>query len=158
MSAALMSAASLGAMWWWLLASLAAESRPNPGLSPGEVIRTVVEALQNCNSPAPNAGIFTVYQFASPANRANTGPYGNFLRLVKQPDFAALLARHATEFGPLSVAGDRAQQEVSYRMDDGRIARFRFALSRQTSEQTRGRCAGCWMVDQVSPIRPAPGY
>jgi hypothetical protein len=113
----------------------------------------VVRALENCNSPSPNAGIFTTYQFASPANRANTGPYGNFLRLVKNRAFAPLLMRHAVEFGPLSVQGDHAEQEVSLRTGDGRRARFHFVLSRQTSEQTQGRCAGCWMVDQVNISR-----
>jgi Domain of unknown function (DUF4864) len=140
------------AAWWWLLAVLAGQPRPNPALDPAQVIRTVVEALDHPNSPSPNAGIFTVYQFASPGNRVNTGPYGNFLRLVKQPYFAPLLARHSTEYGPLSVSGDRAGQEVSLRMDDGQIARYHFAVSRQTSEQTHGRCAGCWMVDRVSPL------
>ena len=135
-----------------LLASLVAQSRPNAGLGPAEVIQTVVEALQNRNSPSPNAGIFTAYQFASPGNRANTGPYGKFLRLVKLPDFAPLLSRHSTGYGPLAVSGDRAEQEVSLRLDDAHIARFRFVVSRQTHEQTQGRCTGCWMVDQVNIV------
>jgi hypothetical protein len=150
------SATLVSATWWWLLASLAAEPRPNPGRSPAEVIRTVVEALQNPNSPSPNAGIFTVYQFASPANRANTGPYGNFLRLVKHPNFAPLLTRHETVYRPLSYAGDRAEQDVLLRLEDGRTVGFRLVVSRQTYEQTQGRCSGCWMVNQVSPVIPKP--
>jgi hypothetical protein len=146
----------VSAAWWWLLASLVAQPRPNPGLGPAEVIRTVVEALQNNNSPSPNAGIFTAYQFAFPGNRANTGPYGKFLRLVKLPDFAPLLTHHAIGYGPLSVSADRAEQEVSVRMDDGRIVWFRFVVSRQPNEQTRGRCSACWMVSEVSPMIPKP--
>jgi Domain of unknown function (DUF5658) len=42
-----------------------------------------VAALRNYNSPIPNAGVFTAYRFASPANPAVTGPYGHFLRLVR---------------------------------------------------------------------------
>jgi hypothetical protein len=146
-------AASLS-IGWGLLATLAAQPRPNPGLAPGEVIRNVVEALQNRNSPAPNAGIFTVYQFASPANRNNTGPYGNFLRLVKLPPFGPLFSGHADAYGPLTVAGGRAQQKVRFRMEGGGVAWFLFVVSRQTSQQTRGRCAGCWMVDGVA-LAPA---
>jgi Domain of unknown function (DUF4864) len=141
------------AVWWWPIATLVAQPRPNSSIGPGEVIQAVVRALENYNSPSPNAGIFTAYQFASPANRANTGPYGNFLRLVKNPAFAPLLVRHATEFGPLNVEGDHAEREVRLRTGDGRQARFYFVLSRQNSQQTQGRCAGCWMVDQVSIIR-----
>ena len=141
------------AIWWWPFGTLIAQPRPNSGIGPGEVIQAVVRALENYNSPSPNAGIFTAYQFASPANRTNTGPYGNFLRLIKNPAFAPLLVRHATEFGPLAVQGDHAEQEVSLRTDDGRVARFYFVLSRQSSQQTQGRCAGCLMVDQVNVIR-----
>jgi hypothetical protein len=117
------------------------------------VIRTVVEALQNPHSPSPNAGIFTVYQFASLANRANTGPYGNFLRLLKLPGFVPLFSGHADSYGPLAVSGDHAEQWVRFRVEGGRVVWFRFAVSRQTSQQTRGRCTGCWMVDGVAPMR-----
>ena len=138
--------------WWVLLGTLSAQPQPDPGLAPGEVIRTVVDALQNRNSPAPNSGIFRVYQFASPANRATTGPYGNFLRLVKLPAFGALSSGHADTYGPLAIFGNRAQQKVRFRVDGSGAAWFLFVVSRQTSEQTHGRCAGCWMVDGVAPM------
>ena len=142
----------MSAVWWWMLASLAVEPRPNASLSPGEVIRTVVESLQKRNSPSPNAGIYTVYQFAAPENRASTGPYGNFLRLLKHPIFAPLLTRRETGYGPLSVSGDQAGQDVSFRMEDGRTVWFHFVVARQTSGQTHGLCTGCWMVAEVSPL------
>ena len=151
-----MAGASLSIVWWLLPAWLGAQPRPNPGLAAGEVIRTVVEALQNRNSPSPNAGIFTVYQFASPANRANTGPYGTFLQLVKLPGFAPLLSGHADSYGLLAIAGNHAEQTVRFRVQGGRVVRFRFVVSRQTSEQTRGLCTGCWMVDAVIPMPAEP--
>jgi hypothetical protein len=150
------SAAFLGIVGWCLPASLAAQPRPHPSLAPGEVIRTVVEALQNRNSPAPNAGIFTAYQFASPADRANTGPYGNFMQLVKHPTFVPLFSGHADSYSPLTVAGDHAEQTVRLRLEGDRAVSFRFVVSRQTAEQTRGRCTGCWMVDAVIPVPPQP--
>jgi hypothetical protein len=67
--------------------------------------------------------------------------------------FCSLANAPRHEFGPLVVQGDHAEQEVSLRTDDGRVARFYFVLSRQSSQQTQGRCAGCWMVDQVNVIR-----
>jgi len=155
-SAAGAGAASLSVVWWGLVATLAAQPRPQPGLTPGEVIRTVVEALQNRNSPSPNAGIFTVYQFASPANRASTGPYGNFLRLVKVPGFDPLFSGHADSYGPLIVTGDHAEQKVCFRVAGGRVVWFLFVVTRQNSQQTRGRCTGCWMVDGVVPVPADP--
>jgi hypothetical protein len=149
-------AALLSILYGWLPATLAAQPHPSPSLAPSEVIRTVVEALQNRNSPSPNAGIFTVYQFASPANRANTGPYGNFLQLVKLPAFDALFSGHADSYGTLAVAGDRAEQKVRFRVAGGGTVWFLFVVSRQTSEQTHGRCAGCWMMDGVAPLPVGP--
>jgi hypothetical protein len=154
-SAALAGAASLSIVWG-LLGTLAAQPRPHPGIAPDEVIRTVVEALQNRNSPSPNAGVFTVYQFASPANRVNTGPYGNFLRLVKLPPFVPLFSGRADSYGPLTVDGERVEQRVRFRVEGGGVVWFLFAVSRQTSQQTRGRCAGCWMVDGVAPMPADP--
>jgi hypothetical protein len=145
-------AAFLSIVFWCLPASLAAQPRPHPGLAPAEVIRTVVEALQNRNSPAPNAGIFTVYQFSSPANRANTGPYGTFLQLVKSPPFVFLFSGHADDYSPLTIAGDHAEQTVRLGVDGGHAVSFRVVVSRQTAEQTQGRCTGCWMVDAVIPV------
>src|SRR4051812_44003256 len=104
-----------------MLASLAAQPRPNPSLAPDDVIRAVVEALQNRDAPSPNAGIFTVYQFASPANRVNTGPYGNFLRLVKAPRFEPLLWGHADAYGPLDITGDVARQKVRFTVAGGGV-------------------------------------
>jgi hypothetical protein len=144
-------AASLSIASWALAATLAAQPQPGPGLAPGEVIRAVVEALQNRYSPAPNSGIFRVYQFASPANRAATGPYGNFLRLVKLPPFSPLFSGRADRYGPLAVTGNQARQRVRFRVEGGGAVWFLFVVSRQTSEQTHGRCAGCWMVDGVMP-------
>jgi hypothetical protein len=131
---------------WLLLAGLAVSPpRPHPELGPGEVIRTVAEALQNINSPLPNAGIFTAYQFASPGNRAATGPYGRFLRIVKGPESRPLLGKHAHEFGELVIRGDEAEQEVRLGQDDGTTITYRFILSRQTSPT----CSRCWLVDGV---------
>lgn len=148
MTAALWSALALSQ-----LAYLVGQPRPNPSLGPDGVVRTVVEALQHPNSPAPNAGIFLVYQFASAANRQITGPYGKFLRLVKLPDFAPLLARGVITYAPLALAGDHAEEQVTIQSAAGRRAQFRFVVSRQASPPTQGSCAGCWMVDQVIPTR-----
>jgi hypothetical protein len=119
--------------------------RPSPSLSPGEVIRIVIEALRKKNFPAPNAGIFTAYRFASPANHADVGPYGRFLRIVKAPDSAPLLSGRAATFEAVSVRGNRAEETVRIPVDGGPPASYRFILTRQSD----GECRGCWMVDGV---------
>lgn len=122
--------------------------RPHPGLSPADVIRTVAESLRKNNSPVPNAGIFTAYQFASPANRVVTGPYGHFLRLVKLPDFAPMLRDNPQRFSPIQLEGDRAEQILHVLMDSGRSVDYLFSVSRQRA----GDCRDCWMIDGVGRI------
>jgi hypothetical protein len=131
--------------WVVLLGLTVSPPRPNAALSPAEVIRTVAAALQNNNSPIPNAGIFTAYQFASPANRAATGPYGRFFRIVKSYDSAPLFNKGLQEFGEVTVRGDKAEQDVRVPARDGTALTYRFTLSRQSA----GACSGCWMVDGV---------
>jgi hypothetical protein len=120
---------------------LLAISRPAPGIAPEEVVRNVVSALRHSNSPIPNAGIYTAYQFASPANHAATGPYGNFLGIVKSRDFAPLLHDDAIGFSEMIIRGEKAEQIVRLQS-----ASFKFTLS----VQHRSPCVNCWMIDGVS--------
>jgi len=126
--------------------------RPRPDLTPAEVTRTVVAALRNYNSPLPNAGVFTAYRFASPANRAVIGPYGHFLRLVKSADFAPLLRDYPSDLGAIDIKNDHAEQIVRVHSDPGRAAAFKFILSRQRE----GPYRSCWMVDGVEGLLPVP--
>jgi len=128
---------------------LLALDRPAPSMSPQDVVRTVVEALRTSNSPAPNSGIFTTYRFSSPANHANTGPYGNFLRIVKHPDFTSLRQTGERTYAPMEIANGKARQVVTTQGKDGVTVGFEFQLSRQTHEP----CQGCWLVDGVRRIR-----
>jgi hypothetical protein len=123
----------------------AAALQPNPTLTPGDVMRIVVTALRHYNSPIPNAGIYTTYQFASPANRAATGPYGHFLGAVKHPDFAPLLHENPETFGPMLIQNNVAEQKVTVHLPGGHDAIFTFNLGRQHD----GVYRGCWMVDGV---------
>ncbi len=123
-------------------------AQPEPALNPAQVVRIVVDALRSNNAPLPNAGIFTTYRFSSPANRAITGPYGNFLRIVKHPDFAPLLRESNQSVGSIHSDGNRARQVVQTRGSNGQSVDYEFVLTRQAS----GPCTNCWMVDGVSRL------
>ena len=56
--------------------------QPNPNLTPEDVIRIQVEALQNNDSQ--DTGIEITFRFASPANRQLTGPLNRFKRMVRR--------------------------------------------------------------------------
>ena len=118
---------------------------PSPEWTPAEVVRFQVEALQRNDDPYPDAGIATAFQFASPGNRAATGPLDRFAEMVHGPGYRDMLGFARAEFGPIQVEGDQAVQEVTLVQPDGRRATFLFGLSRQAG----GDCDGCWMTDAV---------
>ena len=117
---------------------------PDASLTPEQVVRIQVEALQHNDDPAPDAGIAVTFRFASPGNRAATGPFTRFAEMIRvgYPD---LLGFTEARYGPIQVVGGQAVQAVTFVQPGGREATYLFGLSRQN----RGACAGCWMTDAV---------
>jgi len=128
-----------------VLAVLLTTDNPKRAAEPGEAVQTVAAALRHNDSPLPNAGVFTAFQYASPANHAVTGRYGRFLQLVKHPDFAPLLGDHPQEFGALEVHGGRAEQTLRVRTEDGHAVAYKFDVARQAG--------GGWTIDGVSRLQ-----
>ena len=125
------------------------EQQARRATEPGEAIQTVTAALRNNNSPLPNAGIFTAFQFSSPANHANTGSYGNFLMIAKTADYAPMMHDHPNELTDLVVSGDHAEQILRVKLKQGGIVSnktvsYKFDVTRQKD--------GGWMVDGVSRL------
>jgi len=122
--------------------------RPAPELSPLNVVKIQVDALQHFNEPTPNAGIWTTFQFASPANRRVTGPYGHFLRLIKGPGNRPFLHARPAHFSSEHRDGSSAEVTVELEDQEGLRSRFTFSLSMQGS----GPFKDCWMTDGVHPL------
>lgn len=126
-------------------AASAASYRPSPSLTPSEVVRIQLTALQTNDEMRGDPGIATVFQFASPANRAITGPLDRFVDLVKTPEYRPMLNHRAAEPGPLVTTGDLAEQRVMITSAAGERISYVFVLSRQRT----GAYAGCWMTEGV---------
>ena len=120
------------------------EQQARRATEPGEAIQIMTAALRNNNLPIPNAGIFTAFQFASPANHASTGSYGNFLMIVKTADYAPMLHDNPHELNGLAVSGDHAEQILRVKLKQGGTASYKFDVTRQND--------GGWMVDGVSRL------
>ncbi|WP_420457220.1 DUF4864 domain-containing protein [Rubrivirga sp.] len=134
-----------------LLAAAPTDPEPSPDLSPADVVRIQVEALQHNDEPTTDAGIETTFRFASPSNQAATGPIQRFSEMVKGPVYGDMIDAARAEFGPIAVDGDRAAQRVTLFHTDGRRATYVFGLSVQEG----GECDGCWMTDSVARRAPA---
>jgi hypothetical protein len=119
---------------------------PNPELSPGQVVKIQVEALQN-NDEA-DTGIEITFKFASPANKRVTGPLNRFKRLVKNPLYRPMLNHKIAEYEPVEISGNTATQRVTIIGPNGKATVYLFSLSRQTEPP----CIGCWLTDSVTVV------
>ena len=128
----------------------AAAAGPGPQLSPSDVVRAVMTALQK--NDAADSGIRTTFKFASPANQQMTGPIERFIPLVKNPAYAALLNHRRADVREVGVKGDQAVEMVTVQDAAGNIVHYVFELSKQ---HDAGPLKDCWMTDGVMPVQPA---
>lgn len=121
---------------------------PNTDLQPGEVVEIVMDALANNDRPFPNAGIETTFNFASPSNRAVTGPLDRFVTLVKGPVYGQMVNHRDSTLSEVVIDGDQAiclVQIVDIANDTYYYA-FRLGLQQQ------GDYAGMWLTEAVWPL------
>ena len=129
------------------------ETSPRPGTEyePQEVVRIVVDSLASNAQQQNDAGIATVFRFASPGNRAATGPLPRFASMIKAA-FPDMLDHDGARFDPMTVDGDTAVQAVWLLTESGKELGYGFQLSRQQA----GEYEGMWMTDAVVPLGPGP--
>jgi hypothetical protein len=123
---------------------------PRPSLQhqPADVVRIVIEALANNDTPFADAGIATTFAFASPANKSKTGPLSKFTQMVKNPVYAIMIDHTDHEFSEVVRLGDKAYQMVRILGVSGAEVVFAFRLGLQQD----GEFAGMWMTDAVWPV------
>lgn len=122
-----------------------AQESPSPRLSPEEVVSAQLAGF----AQGDDEGIARAFAFASPGNRANTGPLPRFTRMIREA-YPELIGHREAELAPLREDDSHAYQGVEIVGADGRSHLYLFILSRYEQED----CDGCWMTDGVSK-RPA---
>ncbi len=118
---------------------------PRPELGPGDVVWIQLDALRTNDKKGKDAGIAIVFRFASPSNRAVTGPLDHFAEIVKSPGYRPMIGHRVAGVGPLVVVDNLALQRVIIIAADGRALEYEFRLSKDP--QTK-----CWSNDGVVPI------
>lgn len=117
-------------------------SEPTPELSPREVVE--IQLLAFGNNGERDDGIEIAFRFASPANRAVTGPLDRFTNMMRGGVYAVMLDHDRAEYAETVVNGDRALQRVAlYR--ESEVTVFDFMLRRQTDAPY----VDCWMTEGV---------
>ena len=125
------------------------DAQPRPDLTPRDVVRIQLESLRE--NDAADAGVAVAFRFASPANRAQTGPLPRFAKLFAAGPYALMLEWRDVDYVEEEVSSGKARQVVTlFGATDA--VRFVFYLSRQGP----GEYQDCWMTDAVT-IEPVPG-
>jgi hypothetical protein len=129
---------------------------PTRGMPPLAVVQAQLEALQAGDCAR-------CFAHASPSNRAATGPYDRFERMIRlTPAYSPLICCTSYEVtSSLMVAEDRWRCRVRVRPAGSSSAPFAIASpaflnydwSLSLQDEGAGEEAGCWMVDGVAPDR-----
>lgn len=123
--------------------------QPKPELTPSQVVRIQLDALQRNDQPAPESGIETAWNFASPGNKQATGPLPRFTRMVHNPTYEPMINHRSHRLGQVKLLNQRiAVINAALNSADGTPVFYQFQLSRQKS----GPYDGCWMTDAVTPL------
>lgn len=113
---------------------------PAAGLSPSAVVEAQLAAFREDSDD----GLNRAFGFASPANRAQTGPATRFAEMIRK-GYPELLGHQDAVLGPVKLEQDTAMQAVDIISREGQVFHYLFILSRQSE----GDCSGCWMTDSV---------
>lgn len=122
---------------------------PNPALTAEDVVRIQMGALRHNDVPKPDAGIEVTFRFASPRNKAMTGPLPRFAAMVRGPIYLPMINHRRASFENMKITGDDAEIDVIVEAQDGKTIGYRFSLTRQHGNDYDGS----WMTDSVAPIK-----
>ncbi|MGF1511303.1 MAG: DUF4864 domain-containing protein [Myxococcota bacterium] len=130
-----------------MLAALNFDQQPTPALSAVEVVQLQLDALQASPETPNHAGIRLAFRFASPSNRAVTGPVNRFIPMVKSEAYAPLLGFDRASLAVIEETSDQAKFLVELQRGT-RLYHYLWEVSRQATEPYQG----CWMTDAVVPV------
>ncbi|MDX1433457.1 MAG: DUF4864 domain-containing protein [Gammaproteobacteria bacterium] len=125
------------------LSVLSDEVLPSPEHPPARVVAIQLEALRL--NDEDDRGIAVAFRFASPANKALTGPLPRFAFMIHNGPYRAMLDYSTAIYDPVVVMDRKAVQRVTLVSRKGTYT-YVFYLSRQAAEP----CRDCWMTDAVT--------
>lgn len=119
---------------------------PDPSLSPEDVVRLQLKALQHNDDPCKDAGIQAAFEFASPGNRAVTGPIDRFITMVNNPLYAPLLNFYNAHYAEVRRDDREAVVHVILSARCGMYVFYVFTLELQQQDPY----TDCWMTSGVN--------
>jgi len=140
---AILSVAMLPILFVLAAQATGSDPQPTPELAPDEVVRIQLDALKENR-------VDIVFRFASPENRAYTGPLSRFTEMLQSPAYLAILNHRSAIYGPLRKESGQAYQSVIVVPPGGQAVGYVFVLSKYYSSG----CDGCWLTDSVTRFEP----
>ncbi len=131
------------------LAHAAEPLGPDPALSPEEVVRIQLEALQRNDIPTQDAGIRQAWMLAHPNNKRVTGPLPRFERMIKGAPYRPLIGHAAHDVERLVTTDEQVTFKVTIETPEGDVLEFLWVVGRVNS----GPAKGAWMTTGVPPPR-----
>ncbi len=122
-------------------------SDPQPGLSPVDVLRLVLDSLQNDDLLPRHGGVALAYRFASPRLRQTLASEAALVDLLALPPYAALIGFEWAEMRLKHMDAHEAVFRVRIHRRDARAVVFHATLTRQTAYPHEQ----CWMLDCITP-------
>jgi hypothetical protein len=107
-----------------------------------------LEALQDNDSPSPDAGIRTAWNYAHPSNQSATGPLDRFTQMLKSRAYRGLIDHGVHRVALLGASRDTATFEVLV-FPGGNQAPLRYIWG--VGKIRSGERAGEWGTIAVSP-------
>ncbi len=124
--------------------------KPDPALSPAEVVAIQLNALQTNDTPETDAGIAQTWAFAHPDNKRVTGPLERFAQMIKGPLYQILLGHRSHEIREVLATDDQVDFAVTVTSPTGEVVGYRWSVAKVAG----GENAGAWMTTAVSPPLP----
>ena len=125
--------------------------KPDPSISPKEVISIQLIALQNNDLPFNDAGIEQTWEFAHPDNRAFTGPLDNFIRMLKNPSYIMMIDHLEHKIIPVEEQEMNSYYFVELIDSNGKKFGFEWTVEKVNQN---GKFKDCWMTVGVSQPMP----
>ena len=121
--------------------------KPNSDLKPFEVLMIQLNSLKNNNSPYKDAGIEQTWEFAHPVNKASTGPFEKFKRMIYSDSYKILISHENNKTIILKESPEKFVFKVYVLSKDKKKYYYIWKIEKVNQQ---GKFKDCWMTTAVS--------
>ena len=125
--------------------------RPSYTIEPYQVVKIQLRSLKKNDDPKKDNGIEQTWEFAHPNNQKNTGPLGQFKKMIKGKSYVMLLNHLDHKVVELKSDDLTALFEVTV-LDKNKVYyKFNWTVEKYIEE---GSLKDCWLTTMVSAPMP----